>query len=297
MSHDHNECKSQLLEIKKWYDDPIGHGCKRSCCNSEKEIKCHKTTVATPSCERVGPFAWLVGGNDNMDLPNEQETEGGYTFGIIETEDELGTAPINFRTSDLTRARLYGDAANEIIGYQEPMAGRFLIPNGAIGWINVPTTTFVSGSAPNILTNVYLERPSNAFTMVITNPMINPAVVGPPALAARVYINDIFKAPQLLGAPNLFLLTTPPYQSFFFTLKVSLDSSVTPPTNLAPLHLLASASFMTSLTNTIYGPGSVSGSIGSFITTINTIILSFRVEMDALGANKYFLLDARGYLV
>jgi len=300
MSH---EYKSKLLEVKGWYNNPLGKECKRSCnpqCAGKKESTCFSNRTELPSvtCERNGPFAWLVGGNDNLALPNEQEEpEGGYTFGIIESEGALATASVNYRTSDLIRARLYGDAANEISGYQEPMAGRFVIANGAIGWVNVPTTTLVLGVAPDIATNVYLERPSNAYTMIVTAPMVNPAVVGPPPEPAHVDINDILMAPQLLGATNLFLATTPPYQSFFFTMKITLDAGITPPTNLAPLELRATTSFMTSLTSTIYGPNTTTGYISAFNDDVNTIILNVRAETDAIGLVKYFLFGAIGYLV
>jgi hypothetical protein len=115
--------------------------------------------------------AWLVGGNDADTLSTDVDS---YILGInvSESTDPISNIPLDIVTAGDTRILIMGNDASDTT-YQTYMAGRSLITNGFIAQeelpavLNVvPTPTPITGNlSAGSVSDIYLERPSNAYTL------------------------------------------------------------------------------------------------------------------------------------
>lgn len=157
-------------------------------------VKRHNRSVLPPVTEcdyDIGPGTtlpdgstpWLVGGNESTQLPSVP-TDGYFEFGVDTTtpsdplanpqQAAIAAAGIDVLTAGDERIRILGDASNDP-DYQDVMQGRVLIANGFIENEEVPAELVLippgSGSTlpgtPLTIGNVFLERPANAYNLLI----------------------------------------------------------------------------------------------------------------------------------
>lgn len=187
--------------------------------------------------ETNGPTetTWLVGGNDATELV-DADGDGDYEFGIIVPATGPLAGPeaqgnIGFVTADVTRMRLHGAETTQPTQYAS-MAGKLVAPNVAVGspYMPVLKNRVTSAGVPQFV-DIYLERPSNAYTMSIatTDGVLVTPNVGDPYY--DVSFNNIFNGEAPVGYSSLLSTYTSAansplspmeldYVAFEFILKV-----------------------------------------------------------------------------
>lgn len=134
----------------------------------------------------AGEIAWLVGGNDENQLPEVPES-GFFDFGIdvpfpvdpLADPDSaaLASAGIDFITAGEIRVRINGAVPEEEAQYVPSMTGRAFISNGFLETEDVPVElSIIPAAVPGVgvptalgaLTVAYLERPSNVYNLLLT---------------------------------------------------------------------------------------------------------------------------------
>lgn len=181
----------------------------------------------------TGETPWLVGGNEITQLPSTP-VDGFFQLGIdvplppvddtsvaAEQQREIACAGINFITSGEERIRTYGEACDDP-DYQEFMRGKTLITNGFIETEEVPAelviipappigtgTAAVSGGS---VSNLYLERPSNVYSITLTETDVASLLLIPTGFPVDLLGEDLVlfggadvDAPYTEEAFNLFL--------------------------------------------------------------------------------------------
>lgn len=174
----------------------------------------------------TGELAWLVGGNESTQLGSEIPLDGFYDMGIDAETGPNATAGVDLITTGEARIRIYGDALDQPLEYQEGMEGRVVVANGFIENRDIPAlfaplTPLVAPTIPPVtdedvlppIVDVYLERPSNAYNLnvpvgfgaLITSDYNDPSGLFVPANGSRVvFINNIFLGDRPATAPTVF---------------------------------------------------------------------------------------------
>lgn len=160
--------------------------CLRDCLppvgSTDYDIGCPCPENLTPAPPGVDGLAWLVGGNYSDQLTPDIPPDGGYDLGINVSDPELpaSSAKLHIITSGTNRIEIFGNAADEPDEYRPGMEGRVVIANGFIENRDIPavfapllppsTPPSPPSSDGDVLppmADVYLERPSNAYNLVV----------------------------------------------------------------------------------------------------------------------------------
>jgi len=168
--------------------------------------------------EFTGEIPWLVGGNDNTQLPTVPEN-GFFNLGIdvsLPTDPlaepelaALANAGIDFVTAGDERIRIFGSATDEDPEYQAGMEGRVIIANGFIETEDIPAElVFIpasvqsgpgSSTALGGIVDLYLERPSNAYNLLIDAGDAATLLFIPSAFPITTFTDDLIE----FGGPNV----------------------------------------------------------------------------------------------
>ena len=166
----------------------------------------------------AGEIPWLVGGNDDTQLPEVPE-DGFFDLGIdvplpldpiAEPElAALANAGIDFITTGEERIRIFGAATDEEPEYQECMEGRVIIANGFIETedcpaeiVIIPATVPGAPGAPAALgaiADLYLERPSNAYNLLIEAGDLGSLLFIPAGFPVTLFADDLVE----FGGPDV----------------------------------------------------------------------------------------------
>lgn len=191
---------------------------------AQTRLRCKNSLPLVTACDYdIGPanglnggeIAWLVGGNDSSELP-ECPSDGFFNLGVdvplpaddetgadAELRRELANCGIDIITAGDERIRIFGTATDDP-DYQECMEGRVIIANGFIEneecpaeLVVIPTGTLTADDdgMPLAIADLYLERPANAYNVIIDDAIAGGLFVMP------LVTEEFFEELELALAP------------------------------------------------------------------------------------------------
>lgn len=210
-----------------------------------------------PNGAFAGEIPWLVGGNELDQLP-EVPADGFFDFGIDVAAPldplaspelaALANAGIDIITAGEERIRIFGTAADDP-EYQDCMEGRVLIANGFIENEECPAELVLIpagdgiiappgfADAPFGLANIYLERPSNSYNVVIDDADILALPLVPEFDEDFVTLLEAALAPFALNPAEPF--TSAAFDLFLIAAAAGLGPDSTPAEEVAAANLAA----------------------------------------------------------
>jgi len=116
----------------------------------------------------VATNAWLVGGNNDTQLPPNTDI---YNLGVLESDptNPVSNSAVDILTAGVTRIRIMGNDPEDV-DYSQYTTGRSYITNGFIEQEEVPAVLNIVPTIDGLgsVSDIYLERPSNAYTINLT---------------------------------------------------------------------------------------------------------------------------------